>query len=470
MRDGIDVVGGDAGALAAAKPDDPAQLERHGTQMAGLLVGAGGPAGLPASRPARRCCRSASPAGSPTRSAHWAVYARTDQIIAGLERAVDPNDDGDAHDAARVALVALAEPFAAFADGPEARAVAGALALDTLVVAPAGNDGAAGAGFGSIAGPGGAPAALTVGAVDTRAAAPTARASSSAPGLDDAARPPLPLAGAVRPTQRLDLPLAVAARPSRGTRRTAPRLTDFFTPTRRQPRRGPRRARAGRRVAGAGGRARRARPGAAGRAPLRRRAALPAGALGLDEARPVPVVVDPDARRARRARARSRAAEPVAVSLGAAAAPANPSAGASPRSRRAGLAFDGRVKPDLVAPGVGARDAEPGVERGRRAALRHRQRLERRGRGRRRRGGAARAGAAGARRRRARRPARRHRRAPLADAVAAQGAGVVDVGAAAAGEVAATPATLAFGRVDRRGLARQGVVHAPQRLDAPAAR
>ena len=99
---------------------------------------------------------------------HWAIYARSDQIIAGLDRAVDPNDDGDAHDAARVALVPLAEPFAGFTDGPEARAAAGALALDTLVVAPAGNDGPAGPGYGSIASPGGAPAALTVGAVDLR--------------------------------------------------------------------------------------------------------------------------------------------------------------------------------------------------------------------------------------------------------------------------------------------------------------
>src|SRR5207253_2967920 len=72
----------------------------------------------------------------------WGVYARTDQLIAGLERAVDPNADGDAHDAARIALVALAEPYGAFAEGPSARAAKGALALDTLVVAPAGNDGA----------------------------------------------------------------------------------------------------------------------------------------------------------------------------------------------------------------------------------------------------------------------------------------------------------------------------------------
>jgi len=141
----------------------------------------------PASRPAPRSCRSASPAGKPDAFAQWAIYGRTDQLIAGLDRAVDPNDDGDAHDAARVALVALAEPFAGFTDSPEARAAAGALALDTLVVTAAGNDGRAGAGYGDIAGPGGAPAALTVGAVDTRAETDT-RAHRRPRGTGDAAR------------------------------------------------------------------------------------------------------------------------------------------------------------------------------------------------------------------------------------------------------------------------------------------
>ena len=62
----------------------------------------------------------------------------------------------------------MAAPYAAFSDSPEARAVGGALDLDTLVVAPAGNDGPAGPGYGSIASPGGAPDALTVGAADVR--------------------------------------------------------------------------------------------------------------------------------------------------------------------------------------------------------------------------------------------------------------------------------------------------------------
>src|SRR5205823_10376836 len=156
---GIDLVGGDPGARAAPSPGIPSQLEEHGTEMAGIVARvAAGAAVLP--------IRVAG--WQPDSSGTWAVYARSDQLIAGLDRAVDPNGDGDAHDAARVALVALAEPFAGFADGPEALAAAGALSLDTLVVVPSGNDGPAGAEYGDVSGPGGAPAALTVGALDTR--------------------------------------------------------------------------------------------------------------------------------------------------------------------------------------------------------------------------------------------------------------------------------------------------------------
>src|SRR5437763_5666648 len=175
VQRGIHIVGGDPGALAAARPDDDSQVGRHGMQMAGLLVGAGGPAGLSGVATGASVLPVRVAGWQPDALGHWAIYARSDQLIAGLERAVDPNDDGDAHDGARVALVALAEPFAGFADGPEARAAAGAVALDTLVVAPSGNDGLAGAGFGDIAGPGGAPAALTVGAIHTRAQTDSAR-------------------------------------------------------------------------------------------------------------------------------------------------------------------------------------------------------------------------------------------------------------------------------------------------------
>ena len=76
------------------------------------------PPGCTASPRRRSCARSGSQAGSPTRTGGVSIYSRTDQMLAGLEAAVDPNHDGDAHDAARIALVGLVEPFVSFADAP----------------------------------------------------------------------------------------------------------------------------------------------------------------------------------------------------------------------------------------------------------------------------------------------------------------------------------------------------------------
>ena len=151
---------------AKASPDDPTRLERHGTQLAGLLVGSEGPAARSTASPAeRRCSRSVSPAGQRESRGRWAVPGRTDQLVAGLERAVDPNADGVAHDAVRVALVGVASRSprsrtAAAAGGrrstpaPHARRHPGEAAT-----APQPR-------VGSISGRGGSRAALTVGAAD----------------------------------------------------------------------------------------------------------------------------------------------------------------------------------------------------------------------------------------------------------------------------------------------------------------
>ena len=172
VLEGIDIVDPDGRAAARPHPHDPALVERHGTQTAGLLVGDNGPAGLRGAAPGASLLPIRVAGWQPSAEGGFAVYGRTDQLLAGLERAVDPDADGSTLDAARVALVGVAEPFAAFADGPLARAAAGAARLDTLVVVPAGNDGDAGPDYGSISGPGGAPAALTVGAVDARQRTP----------------------------------------------------------------------------------------------------------------------------------------------------------------------------------------------------------------------------------------------------------------------------------------------------------
>jgi subtilisin family serine protease len=443
IQHGIDIVGGDPGALAATKPDDSSQQERHGTQMAGLLVGAGGPTGLSGVATGASVLPVRVAGWQPDALGHWAVYARSDQMIAGLDRAVDPNDDGDAHDGARVALVALAEPFAGFADGPEARAAAGALALDTLVVAPAGNDGLAGAGYGDIAGPGGSPAALTVGAVDTRVHTDSARVVLRA-GLATVLDATAPVAGAVRPTKRLDLSVAIPRGTVGAVRRTAPRLTDFFTPRGISLVAG----RAALVPVGASPAPAAARAAAAGASAVLlygNRGSLPAGGLGLDESVPIPVIALPT-HAARLALARLLDHQAVTVALGVSRTVENSAVGRIAAFSSSGLAFDGTVKPDLVAPGVALATADPGSNSDGTPRF-----VSVNG------SSAAAAVVAGAAALLAQaRPALGADalegllvgtgvRVPT-DTVTAQGGGVVDVGAAAAGEVAAAPATLALGR------------------------
>jgi subtilisin family serine protease len=439
---GIDLVGGDAGALAASRPDAPGQLERHGTEMAGLLVGGGGPFGLEGVAPGASVLPVRVAGWQADALGHWTIYARSDQIVAGLERAVDPNDDGDAHDAARVALIALAEPFAGFDDTPEARAVAGASALDTLVVAPAGNDGAFASAYGDVAGPGGAPAALTVGAADARANVDEARIVVRT-GLRTLLDGSTALAGAARPSQRLELEVAAPRGSVIGARRAAPPLTDFFT-------------RAGTRIVagraalvpiGASPARAAEEAAAAGAAAvlLYGRTALPAGGLGLDESVPVPVVSVP-AKLARALLARLAAGEVATVTLGDIRSMPNGARESAASFSSAGLAFDGHVKPELVAAGVGLVTSDPGANPDgspRFATVNGSSPAA-----------ATVAGAAAL--------VAQARPTLGADAikgvlvgtgdaldrapVAAQGAGVVDAGSAAAAELAASPATLAMGR------------------------
>ena len=443
VQEGIDVVGGDAGALAAVKPGDSALLERHGTQMAGLLVGAGGPSGLAGVATGASVLPIRVAGWQPDALGHWEIYARSDQLIAGLDRAVDPNDDGDAHDAARVALVALAAPFAGFADGPEALAAEGALALDTLVVAPAGNDGAAAAGYGDVSGPGGGAAVLTVGAIDARTQTDRVRVVVRA-GLTTLYDGSTSLLGAVPPRSRLDLRVAAPRGTGSGTRRTAPHLTDFFT------RRGVSIV-AGRAAlvpiasSPAPAAARAAAAGASAVLLYGRGATIPAGGLGLDETLPAPVVSIP-AGAARAALRRIARGQPVAVALRASADTENVEQHRIASFSSSGLAFDGRVKPDLVAPGVALATSDPGANpdgsprfvtvNGTSAA-------------------AATVAGAAALLAQARPSLGGSALAGLlvgngdeleSEPVTAQGAGLVDVGAAAAGEIAASPGTLALGR------------------------
>ncbi|HVV57506.1 MAG TPA: S8 family serine peptidase, partial [Gaiellaceae bacterium] len=352
LEPGYDVVGGGDDTSPRADPQDPSRVETHGTELAGLLVGSGRPAGPRGVAPGATVLPIRVAGWQPADDGRSAVYARSDQLLAGLERAVDPNGDGDSHDAARIALVGVAEPYASFTDGPEARAVQGAAALDTLVVAPAGNDGAAGPLFGSVAGPAGVPGALAVGAADARPVLPAVRVVLRR-GLEVVLDRLLPLFGPAAPDRPLSLRVA-APRATHGTAGSA--AADVFD---------------ARGLSIAAGRAvvvplgadpestveNAARAGAA--AVLFYGRHVPAGGLRLGAEPAIPVVAVPTAQAVELLAAR-RAGIDVGVALGRATGDANTGLGAVASFSSRGLAFDGGVKPDVVAPGIGLATLEPG--------------------------------------------------------------------------------------------------------------
>jgi subtilisin family serine protease len=444
LLEGIDVLDAEGRALARPHPHDPALVERHATQTAGLLVGRGGPAGLEGVAPGATLLPIRVAGWQPSAEGGFTVYGRTDQLLAGLERAVDPDGDGSTLDGARVALVGVAEPFAAFADGPLARAVAGAARLDTLVVAPAGNDGLAGPGYGSIAAPGGAPAALTVGALDARRQTPVARVVVRA-GLRVLLDEELPLAGAVAPDDAMTLELVRPGAEPRSGLRAEP-LARFFDAAGYSLvagraallERSTTPADAGRRAALAGAEA------------VVVDGIVPAGALGLDERIVVPVVGLPAAVAAEARRTIARGAR-VTVSLGSPALADNPDRRRVALFSSHGLAFGSAVKPEVIAPGVELVTADTGRnedQSARYATLSG--------------SSAAAAVAAGTAAVLAQaRPSLGAQAlkgvlvgtaAPLAGASpSGQGAGAIDAAGAVAAEVAASPATVAFGAADQAG-------------------
>src|SRR4051794_39652315 len=132
----------------------------HGTQVAAVLVQALGSSGGKIVSVRIAGLRRDRCSGS------RAEFGTTDQLLAGLERTVDPDGDGDTSDHIPVALVGMNSPYAGFADSPDAVGASAARALGTLVVAPAGNEGRSGGPLGTVGAPAAAPGVLAVGALD----------------------------------------------------------------------------------------------------------------------------------------------------------------------------------------------------------------------------------------------------------------------------------------------------------------
>jgi minor extracellular serine protease Vpr len=426
VLNGVDVAGS---AIDARPQTGPSGIvEKHGTEMAGIVIGSGR-GGLSGVAPGATVLPIRVGGWQRDDSGRLGLFARTDQILAGLERAVDPDGNGDAHDAARIALIPFVEPFGAFEDGPLAVAAAGAAVLNTLVVAPAGNDGPAGPAFGSVAGPGGAPAALTVAAADLRTRTLTARLLVR-DGLHVLLNRDVPVLGASAPAGSGTLRLVASG--SLYTREGLSRV-------------------AGRAVLIAAGHDPNRAAGNAARAGaalvVLADDRLPAGALGGGAALTAPVLGAPSSL-LRRVRGAARPVVSVDRFRIVRAASAHVAGFSS-----WGLAYGGHPKPEVAAPGVGVVTVDPGTLPGgsSRFVLVD---------------GASAAAAAAAGEAAIAVQARPELTAvelhsllvgtaqALPDAPAvAQGDGLVDLDAIAGAEVVSQPATLAFGRATGRSWA-----------------
>ena len=443
LLDGLDMLDPERRGIARAHPDEPARVERHGTQLGGLIVGRGGPAGIRGVVPGASLLPIRVAGWQPSAAGGFAVYGRTDQVLAGIERAVDPDADGDVLDAVRVAVIGVTEPFASFPDGPLARAIEGAARLDTLVVVPAGNEGPAGPSYGSVGGPGGAPAALTVGASDLRVQTSTVRVVVRA-GLQSLLDRELPLAGAAAPRGPLALTVARPRRDAAAGPRGTP-LAAYFDDRGYSIVAG--RATLLGRASGPADAARAAV--LAGAAAILVDGVVPAGALGLDDRLDVPVVGVP---REAAAAVRSALARGVGVTvdLGAPGWRANNRRTAIAPFSSQGLAFGGGIKPELAAPGIELVTADPGRNADRSARYATISGTS---------AATALVGGAAAALAQARpeldaaalKSALVGASVPTAGPAAAQGAGAIDLFAATAAEVVSEPATVGFGGADKPG-------------------
>ena len=439
---GFDLVGGDRKPRPEADPGDEGRVEAHGTRMAALVA---------AVAPGARIVPIRVVGWQQQKDGRTALTGRGDQLISGLERAVDPNGDGAVTDAATIALAPLVEPFAAFTDSPESRAVEGATKLGTLVVAPAGNDGSSGIGFGSIGAPGGAPDALTVGAADARSRVPMANAWLRA-GSDTLAARPVRVLGRTQVSAQTTVTVAGLLGPSLANPAQAPEaeaggstLGDFFD-TNGVSRVAGRAALVPADGAPLAEKARNAKEAGAA-ALLVYGTALPAGALDADDSAALPVLALPGNWGAA-AMDSLRDGRAVTAVLAPGGTATNPDLDTVAGFSSGGLSFDGRVKPDVVAPGVGLATLDPSGDGTRRSSSVSGS-------------SAAAAVAAGAAALVAQ--ARRGLSAselrsviigsaePLGGVqpVTREGAGGVDPAAASTAEIAVEPATVAFGRAGR---------------------
>ena len=328
---GIDVLDADGDPTAAQNPTAPGRPERHATELAGLVVGVRGPAGLHGVAPRASLLPIRVAGLAARRGRRRLVYGRTDQVLAGLEAAVDPNGDGDAHDA-RADRARRRRRAVLLVPGRPARARRPRRAGARHARGRAGGERRArpGPGYGSIAAPAGTSGVLGVAASDSRGRSPTVHVLLRA-GLRVLASGETPLGGAVGPDDVVTAPVVALPRRqvvavTRGNALGAALRRDGYSrvagkavllPS------GPTTPEAVRELAAAGARA------------VLVDGPIPAGSLGVDEPVEVPIVGVSAQAAAQPCGASLAAGIPVELGVGAAALGANRAARCRSRRSRA---------------------------------------------------------------------------------------------------------------------------------------
>ena len=155
---GVDFVNGNPGPQASAQGRF---AEAHGTEVAGLVLRSPALSGLPPDRVPRLLAYRV--VARELVDGRVRPLARSDRVVAALDRAVDPNQDGNLDDHAEVVLLGVARGFDGGGSDPVATAANGADAAGSLVVAPSGNDGPSFGPVGTVGGPAASDRVLTVG-------------------------------------------------------------------------------------------------------------------------------------------------------------------------------------------------------------------------------------------------------------------------------------------------------------------
>jgi hypothetical protein len=175
---GGDLVNGNDGPQA---PAERRVEEAHGTQMAGLVLGSPELRGFAPDRiPRLRAYRVVADEMVDGRTQS---LARTDRVLAAMDRAADPDNNGDLSDHSSVILLGMAGAGGSGGASPLDQAARSADELGTVVVAPAGNSGPGRVtGLGTVGAPATSTSVLTVGGLASPTTPRTATVRMSGDG------------------------------------------------------------------------------------------------------------------------------------------------------------------------------------------------------------------------------------------------------------------------------------------------